>query len=216
MKRMTRHGAKLELLTTRTATLVNKEQTRSFETIWPRCFTRNRFCLSFFVSVTSIRGFLVPDGPQLILEKWRSADGARHARLCCKWLRRKIIMARQRQFSSWKIGDRSTNCDSEPRLFSLYCSVDETLYFPEKREIETDLNYLGTYSDDRQPTLETLLTPKQTLSWQMISLVRRFLRTCHVPTRSASSRRNLRFWFQIRANYSIARGDSCRRLRERF
>ena len=44
-----------------------------------------------------------------------------------------------------------------PRARALYCSVDPALYYPETRTIETDLNYLGTYSDDRQPTLNALL-----------------------------------------------------------
>jgi len=39
----------------------------------------------------------------------------------------------------------------------LYCSVDETLYFPEKRPVRWDLGYMGTYSDDRQPAVEELL-----------------------------------------------------------
>ncbi len=44
-----------------------------------------------------------------------------------------------------------------PRARALYCSVDPTLYYPEKVAPITDLNYLGTYSDDRQPTLSELL-----------------------------------------------------------
>ena len=39
----------------------------------------------------------------------------------------------------------------------LYCSVDPELYFPEEREAQWDLSYMGTYSDDRQPPLERLL-----------------------------------------------------------
>ncbi len=39
----------------------------------------------------------------------------------------------------------------------LYCSVDPTLYYPEPARPAWDLGYLGTYSDDRQPTLEELL-----------------------------------------------------------
>jgi len=39
----------------------------------------------------------------------------------------------------------------------LYCSVDESLYFPEERPIKWDLGYMGTYSDDRQPALDELL-----------------------------------------------------------
>ena len=44
-----------------------------------------------------------------------------------------------------------------PRARALFCSVDPNLYFPEAVEQTTDLNYLGTYSPDRQPTLEQLL-----------------------------------------------------------
>lgn len=44
-----------------------------------------------------------------------------------------------------------------PMARPLYCSVDATLYFPEERELKWDLGYMGTYSDDRQPTLDRLL-----------------------------------------------------------
>jgi spore maturation protein CgeB len=40
---------------------------------------------------------------------------------------------------------------------ALYCSADPDHYRPEAREPLWDLGYLGTYSDDRQPTLERLL-----------------------------------------------------------
>jgi spore maturation protein CgeB len=40
---------------------------------------------------------------------------------------------------------------------ALYCSFDPADYFPEKRRMRWDLGYLGTYSDDRQPTVERLL-----------------------------------------------------------
>lgn len=43
------------------------------------------------------------------------------------------------------------------RARPLYCSVDPKLYFPEARDARWDLGYMGTYSDDRQPTLERLL-----------------------------------------------------------
>jgi spore maturation protein CgeB len=39
----------------------------------------------------------------------------------------------------------------------LYCSVDEDLYFPERRDIKWDLGYMGTYSEDRQTPLDELL-----------------------------------------------------------
>jgi spore maturation protein CgeB len=44
-----------------------------------------------------------------------------------------------------------------PKARALYCSVDQTLYFPEFQEAIWDLGYLGTYSDDRQPPLEKLM-----------------------------------------------------------
>jgi spore maturation protein CgeB len=43
------------------------------------------------------------------------------------------------------------------RARPLYCSVDPEHYFPEPVEPCWDLGYMGTYSDDRQPALETLL-----------------------------------------------------------
>jgi len=41
----------------------------------------------------------------------------------------------------------------------LYCSVDPVLYFPQpnSRTAKYELGYLGTYSDDRQPTVNNLL-----------------------------------------------------------
>jgi spore maturation protein CgeB len=39
----------------------------------------------------------------------------------------------------------------------LYCSVDPHLYFPEARDPRWDLGYMGTYSADRQRSLERLL-----------------------------------------------------------
>ena len=44
-----------------------------------------------------------------------------------------------------------------PMARALHCSVDPELYYPEDVEPATDLNYLGTYSPDRQPPLERLL-----------------------------------------------------------
>jgi spore maturation protein CgeB len=44
-----------------------------------------------------------------------------------------------------------------PMARPLYCSVDERLYYPEERPIRWDLGYMGTYSDDRQPTIERLM-----------------------------------------------------------
>ncbi|HEX2254109.1 MAG TPA: glycosyltransferase [Thermoanaerobaculia bacterium] len=44
-----------------------------------------------------------------------------------------------------------------PRARALYCAFDPELYYPEERELRWDLGYMGTYSDDRQPTVERLL-----------------------------------------------------------
>lgn len=45
-----------------------------------------------------------------------------------------------------------------PMARPLYCSADPELYYPEPRTAPRwDLGYLGTYSDDRQPTLDRLL-----------------------------------------------------------
>ena len=44
-----------------------------------------------------------------------------------------------------------------PMARALYCSVDLDLYGPRDVPIRWDLSYLGTYSDDRQPTLDRLL-----------------------------------------------------------
>jgi spore maturation protein CgeB len=44
-----------------------------------------------------------------------------------------------------------------PRARPLYCSVDAERYCPTDEPLQWDLGYLGTYSADRQPTLERLL-----------------------------------------------------------
>jgi spore maturation protein CgeB len=44
-----------------------------------------------------------------------------------------------------------------PMAKPLYCSVDPHLYYPEPCKKTWNLGYMGTYSDDRQPTLENLL-----------------------------------------------------------
>ncbi len=44
-----------------------------------------------------------------------------------------------------------------PAARALYCSVDPDLYAPTGAAKRWDLSYLGTYSPDRQPTLERLL-----------------------------------------------------------
>lgn len=43
------------------------------------------------------------------------------------------------------------------RARALYCSFDPDAYFPETHELRWDLGYMGTYSADRQATVERLL-----------------------------------------------------------
>jgi spore maturation protein CgeB len=43
------------------------------------------------------------------------------------------------------------------RARALYCSVDPRAYYPAPRTMQWDLGYLGTYSEDRQLALETML-----------------------------------------------------------
>lgn len=44
-----------------------------------------------------------------------------------------------------------------PQALPLHCSVDTDLYYPENTRKEIDLGYMGTYSDDRQPPLQSML-----------------------------------------------------------
>ena len=53
--------------------------------------------------------------------------------------------------------DRLERTFGSPRARALYCSVDTERYRPLDIAPRWDLSYLGTYSPDRQPTLEKLL-----------------------------------------------------------
>jgi spore maturation protein CgeB len=54
-----------------------------------------------------------------------------------------------------------------PMARALHCAVDPALYFPERVSEKWLLGYLGTYSDDRQPTVaELLLEPARALNAQ--------------------------------------------------
>jgi spore maturation protein CgeB len=44
-----------------------------------------------------------------------------------------------------------------PRARVLHCSVDPELYFPQAERLQWDLGYMGTYSDDRQPSVKAFL-----------------------------------------------------------
>ena len=53
--------------------------------------------------------------------------------------------------------DRLANDYGSPAPHAFYCMVDPTSYHPEDADPRWDLGYLGTYSDDRQPTVDELL-----------------------------------------------------------
>jgi spore maturation protein CgeB len=60
-------------------------------------------------------------------------------------------------FTGGRILDLLMDRYGSPAARALYCSVDPAAYPALDREKRWDLSYLGTYSPDRQPTLERLL-----------------------------------------------------------
>ena len=60
-------------------------------------------------------------------------------------------------FSGGAVLERLEQVFGARRAEALYCSVDPARYAPTGEEVQWDLGYLGTYSPDRQPTLERLL-----------------------------------------------------------
>ena len=60
-------------------------------------------------------------------------------------------------FSGGAVLTRLEQAFGARRAEALYCSVDPERYAPTAKTPEWDLGYLGTYSPDRQPTLERLL-----------------------------------------------------------
>ncbi len=68
-------------------------------------------------------------------------------------------------FSGGPLLERIRSVYGARRTGGLYCSFDPELYYPEPAERRWQLGYPGTYSDDRQPALEALLTaPARALS----------------------------------------------------
>jgi spore maturation protein CgeB len=58
-----------------------------------------------------------------------------------------------------------------PMARALYCSVDPKIYFSEEIEPKWDLGYMGTYSPDRQPSLNELLIEPARRSRRLRSVV---------------------------------------------
>jgi spore maturation protein CgeB len=119
-----------------------------------------------------IVGSYVPDG--IAVGEWvvRTARGATAfydidtpvtlaalARGECSYLTPSLV-ARYHMYLSFTGGptlERIEDVYGSPMARPLYCSVDETLYYPEPAERRWDLGYMGTYSGDRQPALDRLL-----------------------------------------------------------
>jgi spore maturation protein CgeB len=60
-------------------------------------------------------------------------------------------------FSGGPVLRKIENELGSPMARALYCSVDPKVYFPEERKQKWDLGYMGTYSVDRQSSLDALL-----------------------------------------------------------
>ena len=77
----------------------------------------------------------------------------------CEYLSAELI-ARYSLYLSFTGGPTLRKLEREygsPKARALYCSVDPELYFAELVPPKWVLGYLGTYSDDRQPTVDRLL-----------------------------------------------------------
>jgi spore maturation protein CgeB len=84
---------------------------------------------------------------------------ARLARGDAEYLTRALV-PRYRLYLSFTGGPTLERIERElgsPMARALYCAVDPSLYSPESMPPRWDLGYMGTYSDDRQPTLERLM-----------------------------------------------------------
>ncbi len=60
-------------------------------------------------------------------------------------------------FSGGEVLERLENVYGSRKAIALYCSVDAARYQNTREAFQWDLGYLGTYSLDRQPTVERLL-----------------------------------------------------------
>jgi spore maturation protein CgeB len=70
-------------------------------------------------------------------------------------------------FSGGPVPGMIEDAYGSPMARVLYCSADTSLYRPHPSKKQWSVGYLGTYSDDRQPSLERLLlTPAKMLAGQ--------------------------------------------------
>lgn len=119
-----------------------------------------------------IVGSYVPDGVRLIdalarrrLERLCFYDIDTPVTLAALGRREEDYLARRQiplfdtylSFSGGAVLERLEQVFGARRAEALYCSVDPVRYAPTGETVRWDLGYLGTYSPDRQPTLERLL-----------------------------------------------------------
>jgi spore maturation protein CgeB len=72
----------------------------------------------------------------------------------------RALVRRYRMYLSFTGGPTLRRIETEygsPLARPLYCSVDPAVYFPDPIAARWDLGYMGTYSEDRQPTVERLM-----------------------------------------------------------
>ena len=101
----------------------------------------------------------VASGPVAFYDIDTPVTLARLARGDCDYVSEKLI----RQYSlylSFTGGPTLRRLETDhgsPMARALYCAVDPASYYPERLPTRWALGYLGTYSADRQPTLDRLL-----------------------------------------------------------
>ncbi len=140
---------------------------------------KNRFSQSIIQADLVIVGSYVPQG--IAIGRWITTctDGiaafydidtpitlARLDHGDAQYLSRDLI-PRYDLYLSFTGGPTLHRLESEfgsPRAKPLYCAVDAEAYYPQSVPIQWDLGYLGTYSLDRQPSVQRfLLSPAQNL-----------------------------------------------------
>ena len=120
-----------------------------------------------------IIGSYVPDGAAIgewVIEHARGVTAfydidtpvtlASLARRRVEYISRELIpkFALYLSFTGGPTLDRIERIYGGRRARALYCSVDADMYFPEDCPKDWTLGYLGTFSADRQPTLQKLLS----------------------------------------------------------
>lgn len=133
---------------------------------------RERFTRTVAEADLVIVGSYVPDGR--VVARWVQETARGHsafydidtpatlaalARGDCEYLSRELIPGFDLylSFTGGPMLSRLQRDLGAQRARALYCSFDARAYFPEPQERRWDVGYMGTYSADRQPTLDQLL-----------------------------------------------------------